>query len=165
MFRAEMNTAVGKFLKENPDKTANPDGQVSQKYVRKTDVATVIGNEYNFGFSTVTKYDIYARAVDDLKQKSPEIAQKILTGKHPCLPREHHRAFTASNRGYKRTETSAGQRFYRPHRLLTAPARIKMAEASDRKTGFTENKEGKSQCRSRNQTDAGYGSGFGTRKP
>ena len=81
MFRAEMNTAVGKFLKENPDKTANPDGQVSQKYVRKTDVATVIGNEYNFGFSTVTKYDIYARAVDDLKRKSPEIAQKILTGK------------------------------------------------------------------------------------
>ena len=81
MFRAEMNTAVGKFLKENPDKTANPDRQVSQKYVRKTDVATIIGNEYNFGFSTVTKYDIYARAVDDLKRKSPEIAQKILTGK------------------------------------------------------------------------------------
>lgn len=54
---------------------------MSQKYVRKTDIATIIGNEFNFGFSTVTKYDIYARAVDDLKRKSPEITEKILNGK------------------------------------------------------------------------------------
>lgn len=32
-------------------------------------------------FHPVTKYDIYARAVDDLKRKSPEIAEKILNGK------------------------------------------------------------------------------------
>lgn len=28
----------------------NADGQVSQKYVRKTDIATIIGTEFNFGF-------------------------------------------------------------------------------------------------------------------
>ena len=81
LFRAGMNTAIDEFVKEHPDTELNADGQVSQKYVRKTDIATIIGNEFNFGFSTVTKYDIYARAVDDLKRKSPEIAEKILNGK------------------------------------------------------------------------------------
>ena len=80
LFRADMNTASDEFMKKHPDTELNADGQVSQKYVRKTDIATIIGNEFNFGFSTVAKYDIYARAVDDLKRKSPEIAEKILNG-------------------------------------------------------------------------------------
>ena len=81
LFRADMNTASDEFMKKHPDTELNSDGQVSQKYVRKTDIATIIGTEFNFDFSTVTKYDIYARAVDDLKRKSPEIAEKILNGK------------------------------------------------------------------------------------
>ena len=64
LFRADMNTASDEFMKKHPDTELNADGQVSQKYVRKTDIATIIGNEFNFGFSTVTKYDIYARAVE-----------------------------------------------------------------------------------------------------
>ena len=67
LFRADMNTASDEFMKKYPGTELNADGQVSQKYVRKTDIATIIGNEFNFGFSTVTKYDIYARAVDDLR--------------------------------------------------------------------------------------------------
>lgn len=54
LFRADMNTASDEFMKKNPDMELNADGQVSQKYVRKTDIATIIGNEFNFGFSTVT---------------------------------------------------------------------------------------------------------------
>lgn len=48
------------FLKNHPEKQFNADGQISQKYVQKTEIATIIGKEYNFGFSTVTKYDVYA---------------------------------------------------------------------------------------------------------
>lgn len=81
LFRADMNTASDEFMKTHPDKGLNADGQISQKFVRKTDIAALIGTELNFGASTVTKYDIYARAVDDLKRKSPEIVQRILNGK------------------------------------------------------------------------------------
>ncbi len=81
LFRADVNTAFEEFVKNHPDVGLNEDGQVSQKYVRKTDIADDIGRRYNFGSSTVTKYGIYARAMDDLRQKSPEIVQTILNGK------------------------------------------------------------------------------------
>lgn len=45
-----MNTAIDEFMKKHPGTELNADGQVSQKYVRKTDIATIIGNEFNFGF-------------------------------------------------------------------------------------------------------------------
>lgn len=75
-----MNIASADFLKNHPEKQLNADGQISQKYVQKTEIATIIGKEYNFGFSTVTKYDVYARALDELRTKGPEITMKILNG-------------------------------------------------------------------------------------
>lgn len=80
LFRADMNAASTAFLREHPDKQTNADGQISQKYVQKTEIATIIGKEYNFGFSTVTKYDVYARALDEIRAKGPEITNKILNG-------------------------------------------------------------------------------------
>lgn len=80
LFNADMNTACATYKKEHPEAAATPSGHISQKYVKKTDVATTIGKQYNFGFSTVTKYHIYAQAVDEIKRKSPEIANKILYG-------------------------------------------------------------------------------------
>ena len=79
-FRADMNIASADFLKNHPEKQLNADGQISQKYVQKTEIATIIGKEYNFGFSTVTKYDVYARALDELRIKEPEITSRILNG-------------------------------------------------------------------------------------
>lgn len=79
-FRADMNIASADFLKNHPEKQLNADGQISQKYVQKTEIATIIGKEYNFGFSTVTKYDVYARALDELRIKGPEITSRILNG-------------------------------------------------------------------------------------
>ena len=67
LFRADMNAASAAFLREHPEKQPNADGQISQKYVQKTEIATIIGKEYNFGFSTVTKYDVYARALDEIR--------------------------------------------------------------------------------------------------
>ena len=75
-----MNAASAAFLREHPEKQPNADGQISQKYVQKTEIATIIGKEYNFGFSTVTKYDVYARALDEIRAKGPEITNKILNG-------------------------------------------------------------------------------------
>lgn len=75
-----MNAASAAFLREHPEKQTNADGQISQKYVQKTEIATIIGKEYNFGFSTVTKYDVYARALDEIRAKGPEITNKILNG-------------------------------------------------------------------------------------
>ena len=80
LFRADMNAASAAFLREHPEKQTNADGQISQKYVQKTEIATIIGKEYNFGFSTVTKYDVYARALDEIRAKGPEITNKILNG-------------------------------------------------------------------------------------
>lgn len=80
LFYADMNTACATYKKEHPEAKETPNGRISQKYVKKTDVATVIGKQYNFGFSTVTKYYIYAQAIDEIKRKSPEIANKILYG-------------------------------------------------------------------------------------
>lgn len=80
LFRADMNAASTAFLREHPEKQTNADGQISQKYVQKTEIATIIGKEYNFGFSTVTKYDVYARALDEIRAKGPEITNKILNG-------------------------------------------------------------------------------------
>lgn len=79
-FRADMNIASADFLKNHPEKQLNADGQISQKYVQKTEIAIIIGKEYNFGFSTVTKYDVYARALDELRIKGPEITSRILNG-------------------------------------------------------------------------------------
>ena len=45
---------------------------------RKRRLQIIIGKEYNFGFSTVTKYDVYARALDELRIKGPEITSRIL---------------------------------------------------------------------------------------
>ncbi len=75
-----MNIASADFLKNHPEKQLNADGQISQKYVQKTEIAAIIGKEYNFGFSTVTKYDVYARALDELRVKEPEITSRILNG-------------------------------------------------------------------------------------
>ena len=75
-----MNIASADFLKNHPEKQLNADGQISQKYVQKTEIAAIIGKEYNFGFSTVTKYDVYARALDELRIKGPEITSRILNG-------------------------------------------------------------------------------------
>ena len=75
-----MNAASAAFLREHPEKQPNADGQISQKYVQKTEIATIIGKEYNFGFSTVTKYDVYARALDEIRTKGPEITNRILNG-------------------------------------------------------------------------------------
>lgn len=80
LFCADMNTACATYKKEHPEAAETSNGRISQKYVKKTDVATVIGKQYNFGFSTVTKYHIYAQAIDEIKRKSPEIANKILYG-------------------------------------------------------------------------------------
>ncbi|MBU5679604.1 hypothetical protein [Blautia sp. MSJ-9] len=80
LFRADMNVASSDFLRKHPEKQPNADGQISQKYVQKTEIATNIGIEYNFGFSTVIKYDVYARALDDIRAKGPEITKKILNG-------------------------------------------------------------------------------------
>ena len=80
LFRADMNAASAAFFKEHPEKQPNADGQISQKYVQKTEIATIIGKEYNFGFSTVTKYDVYARALDEIRAKGPEITNRILNG-------------------------------------------------------------------------------------
>lgn len=48
------------------------------KSIRKTDIARAIGTDFNFGYSTVIKYESYSYAVDDIKRKSSEIANRIL---------------------------------------------------------------------------------------
>lgn len=91
-----MNIASADFLKNHPEKQLNADGQISQKYVQKTEIATIIGKEYNFGFSTVTKYDVYARALDELRTKVLNNNENIKR-QSPCIPRKCHRAVTASH--------------------------------------------------------------------
>ncbi len=56
----------------NPDKE-HPSSQY--------EIASRIGNEFNMSTSSIYKYGIYARAVDDIISKEPAVAEKILSAK------------------------------------------------------------------------------------
>ncbi len=80
-FRANMETASAKFMKENPEQALNAYGQVSQKYVKKYKIAGDISKAYGLHYITIIKYSVYSRALDDIRTIEPDIANKILMGK------------------------------------------------------------------------------------
>ena len=75
-----MEIVSAEHLKEHPEHSVNEYGRLSQKYVKKSKVASEIGKVYNFGYSTVVKYSIYAECLDTIREKSARIVNKILAG-------------------------------------------------------------------------------------
>ena len=80
LFLAKMEIVSAEHLKEHPEHSVNEYGRLSQKYVKKSKVASEIGKVYNFGYSTVVKYSIYAECLDTIREKSARIVNKILAG-------------------------------------------------------------------------------------
>lgn len=78
---ADMEVVTTRHKNAHPDQELNSYGQVSQKYVKKYEVAAKIGDAHNLGSTTIIKYSIYARAVDDIRSVEKEVALKILNGK------------------------------------------------------------------------------------
>lgn len=79
-FRADMEIATCRYMEEHPEQELNSHGQVSQKYVRKYDVAEKVGAKHNLCSTTIIKYDIYARSLDGIRSLESEVALKILSG-------------------------------------------------------------------------------------
>ena len=44
----------------------------------KYDIAKKIGVQYNISYATVLKYDVYTKAIDAIREKEPEISEKLL---------------------------------------------------------------------------------------
>lgn len=79
-FRADLEIAIRKCMEEYPDQELNSYGQVSQKYVRKYEVAEKVGVKHNLCSTTIIKYDLYARCLDDIRSLESDVALKILRG-------------------------------------------------------------------------------------
>lgn len=48
---------------------------------RTTDIAVRLGTEYNMSYGTINKFYRYAKAIDKIAEKSPELARRILMDK------------------------------------------------------------------------------------
>lgn len=79
-FRANMEIATCRYMEEHPEQKLNPYGQVSQKYVKKYEVAKKVGINHNLRTATIVKYDVYACSLDKIRSLEPEVALKILSG-------------------------------------------------------------------------------------
>ncbi len=79
-FRSDMETAACRYMEEHPEQELNSYGQVSQKYVKKYEVAEKIGVKHNLCSTTIIKYDVYARSLDEIRSLDAEVALKILSG-------------------------------------------------------------------------------------
>lgn len=79
-FRADLGTASSRYMEEHPEHKLNSYGNVSQKYVKKYDIAAKIGILHNLCSTTIIKYDTYARALDHVRSIEPDVALKILYG-------------------------------------------------------------------------------------
>lgn len=58
------------------------------------ETAHEIGTEYNISYNTVYKYGVYAKALDSLQAKCPELTKRILSGK---IKMSHNKLIALSN--------------------------------------------------------------------
>ena len=79
-FRADMEIATHRYMEEHPEHELNSYGQVSQKYVKKYEVAEKVGVKHNLCSTTIIKYDVYARSLDEIRSIEPDVVLKILSG-------------------------------------------------------------------------------------
>lgn len=79
-FRSDMEIATHRYMEEHPEHELNSYGQVSQKYVKKYEVAEKVGVKHNLCSTTIIKYDVYARSLDEIRSIEPDVVLKILSG-------------------------------------------------------------------------------------
>lgn len=80
-FRANIDTASAKYMKENPEQELSAHRQAPQKYVKKYKIADKIGKRYGLHCSTIIKYGVYSYALDHIRTIEPDVVNKILIGK------------------------------------------------------------------------------------
>ena len=64
-----------------PYETFDPNAPVKGVETKKK-TATQIGEEHHISHGTVEKYSIYARALEEIRKKEPEMVRKILSGRY-----------------------------------------------------------------------------------
>ena len=106
-FRADMEIATCRYMEEHPEQELNSYGQVSQKYVKKYEVAEKIGIKHNLCSTTIIKYDIYARSIDGIRSFEPEVALKNTQRRTSCFSRKYDRTCKVATGRYPWSETAS----------------------------------------------------------
>lgn len=77
---AQYNAAVSVLLASKH--SAGPKSDNLGNSRSRTMVARNMGEEYHTAWNTIRKYGIYANALDTIKEKAPDFAQRILSGQY-----------------------------------------------------------------------------------